>query len=60
MKRYLSPYQENLKFYIESILLDDPKASYDKIKSLCTTKKNIEGQIRFDKAFKSLKKRNLI
>ena len=60
MKRYLSAYQENLKLYIESILLDDPSASCDKIKSLCTTKKDIEGQISFDKAYKSLKKRNLI
>ena len=60
MKRYLTPYQKSLKFYIETILLDDPKANYDKIKSLCTTKKNTDEQISFDKAFKSLKKRNLI
>ena len=59
MKRYLTPYQKEVKLYVELILLDDPKANYDKIKKLCTTK-NIEGQISFDKAFKSLKKRNLI
>tara|TARA_R110000850_G_scaffold276993_1_gene421273 strand:- start:60 stop:242 length:183 start_codon:yes stop_codon:yes gene_type:complete len=60
MKRYLTPYQKTLKFQIESILFDDPSASYTKIKSLCTTKKNIDLQLTFEKAYKSLKKRNLI
>ena len=51
--------QKRIKTYIELILSSDKSASYKKIKSLCAGK-DTERQKSFEKAYKSLKRRNLI